>query len=72
MAEELTREPLFPHVVVELTGHDGNAFAIMATVRRAMRRASVDKVDIDAFLQEAESGDYDHLLQTAMKTVTVE
>jgi hypothetical protein len=66
-----TREPLFPHVVVKLTGSDGNAFAIMVAVKKAMKRASVDKSNIDAFLEEAQSGDYDHLLQTAMKTVTV-
>ena len=63
--------PKFPNVEVELVGQDGNAFAVLGAVTKAMRRAKVDQVDIDAMMKEAMSGDYDHLLQTVMETVTV-
>ena len=63
--------PKFPHVEVELVGQDGNAFAILGSVQRAMRQADVDKADIDVMMDEAMSGDCDHLLQTVMATVAV-
>ena len=56
----------FPDVHVKLVGNDGNAFAILGNCQRQARRAGVPKTDIDAFLAEATSGDYDHLLQTCM------
>lgn len=54
-------------VEVELTGHDGNAMAIIGRCRQAMRRARVDPKVIEEFTTEAMSGDYDHVLQTCMK-----
>ena len=63
--------PKFPHVEVELVGQDGNVFAILGSVKEAMRQADVDKADIDAMMAEAQSGDYDHVLQTVMATVSV-
>jgi hypothetical protein len=62
----------FPEVTVQLVGNDGNAFAIIGAVAKAMRRAGIEKEHIDAFMLEATSGNYDHLLQTAMSTVNVE
>jgi hypothetical protein len=60
-----------PDVKVQLTGTDGNAFALIGTVSRAMKRAGHgDKVE--EFRTEAMSGDYDHLLQTCMRWVDVE
>lgn len=62
----------FPDVVVKLLGQDGNAFAILGNVQRALRRAKVPKEEIDAYVEEATAGDYDHLLQVTMATVSVE
>lgn len=59
----------YPEVHVQLTGKDGNAFAIIGRVQRAMQAAGIPQAEIEAFIQEATSGDYNHLLQTAMKTV---
>jgi hypothetical protein len=59
----------FPHIKVQLVGQDGNAYSILGRVSRAMRRAGVKKPDIDAFMKEATSGDYDHLLATCMRWV---
>jgi len=55
---------------VKLVGKNGNAFAILGEVRRAMK-GNVEKETIAEFTKEAMSGDYDHLLQTCMKYVEV-
>lgn len=60
-----------PEVEVELVGNDGNAFSILANVRRSLRKAGVPQSEIDEFVNEATSGDYDHLLQTCIRWVTV-
>lgn len=62
----------YPDITVRLTGEDGNAFAILGKVQRALRKGNVDQATIAEFMDEATGGDYDHLLQTAMKWVDVE
>lgn len=64
--------PKYPDIVVQLTGTDGNAGAIMGACTRAMRRGGVSTEEINAFRTECMSGDYDHLLQTCMAWVEVE
>lgn len=64
-------DPKYPNVEVQLTGEDGNAFAIMGRVQDAMRKAGIDRTELHAYMTEATSGDYDHLLRTTMKWVTV-
>lgn len=59
----------YPHVTVQLSGEDGNAFFILGRVRKAMRQEGVSDEEIFAYTEEAMSGDYDHLLQTTMRTV---
>lgn len=61
----------YPQVKVKLTGTDGNAFAVLGTVSKALRRAGVADAEVKAFYAEATSGDYDHLLQTAARWVEV-
>ena len=61
----------YPEIEVQLTGEDGNAFAILGTVMMALRRARVPKEQIEKFQEEATSGDYNNLLATAMKWVMV-
>jgi len=63
--------PKYPEIEVELTGRDSNAYAILGGVTRALRLAGVSKEEQEAFCAEATSGDYDHLLQTAMRWVTI-
>lgn len=58
-------------VTVQLSGNDGNAFAIMANVKNALKKAGATKDEIDSYISESMSGDYDNLLQTAMKWVEV-
>ncbi len=66
-----TETPRFPNIEVQLTGEDGNAFAILGKVRRELRRNDVSDEQIEEFLEDAKSGDYNHLLNTAMNWVTV-
>ncbi|MBT9523415.1 MAG: hypothetical protein IV101_21270 [Dechloromonas sp.] len=62
--------PLTDAVVV-LTGTDGNAFAILGKVRRALLRSNHPEL-VEPFMAEATCGDYDHLLVTCFRYVTVE
>lgn len=57
---------------VVLLGEDGNAFAIMGRVIKALRRAGYTEEEITQYREEATSGDYNHLLQVTMKWVDVE
>lgn len=54
-------------VHMELVGIDGNAFAIMGQFQKQARRQGWSQEAIDTVLDEAKSGDYDHLLQTIME-----
>lgn len=63
-------EPLYPEVEVQLTHEDGNAFAIIGRVSAALREVVGPEV-VAAFTDEATSGDYDNLLRTCVKYVTV-
>jgi hypothetical protein len=59
--------PKHPEVKVQLVGEDGNAYAVLGRCARAARRAGVSKDEIQAFTDEATSGDYQHLLATCMR-----
>lgn len=61
----------YPEIEVELVGHDGNAFAIMARVKNALHDNGVSREEIEEYLEESMSGDYNNLLRTAMKWVSV-
>lgn len=61
----------YPDISVRLSGADGNAFSIIGTVRRALREAGVPAEEQYKFRDEATSGDYNKLLQTAMRWVDV-
>jgi hypothetical protein len=63
-------EPKFD-TEVELVGEDGNAFAIMGKVSRAIRKAGGSEEDVKVYQEEAMSGDYNNLLQVTMKTVHI-
>ena len=64
--------PERPRPRVRLVGRDGNAFAVLGAVLHALKAAGWSKPERDAFLAEATSGDYDHLLGTVMKYLDVE
>lgn len=59
------------NVEVQLVGQDGNAFAIMGAVTKALRQNGYTPDDIDEYKKEAMSGDYDNLLRVTMEWVEV-
>jgi hypothetical protein len=69
--EETTMDVKYPHIEVELIGHDGNAFAILGRVTRAMHQAEIPAEEVEKFLAEATSRNYDNLLRTCMEWVHV-
>jgi len=59
-----------PHV--DLTNQNGNAFAVMGAVSKALKAAGADEEYTAKYFNEAMSSDYDHLLQVTMEYVEVE
>jgi hypothetical protein len=57
---------------VRLTDGDGNAGSVIGACVRALRRAGNTPEVIQAFRREAMSGDYDHVLETAITYCEVE
>ena len=57
----------YPDITVQLTGLDGNAFAIIGRCLQTIRTADLPESEKQQFLQEAQSSDYDNLLQTCMR-----
>lgn len=67
MTEKCVPGTNIPKPHVELTWQNGNAFAIMGRVSRALRRNGVPQEIIKKYTDESTSGDYDHLLAVACK-----
>lgn len=61
----------YTNAVVQLTGKDGNALLILGLVRLGILHSNHPDL-ADKFINEATDGDYDHLLQTCMRYVSVE
>lgn len=62
--------PKHPEIEVQLVGEDSNAFAIMGRVVDALKDAGYGD-EVDEYREKSMSGDYDHLLRTAMEYVNV-
>ena len=61
----------YPDVEVQLTGQDGNAFAIIGAVSKALRQAEGAEVASEWSRAAMDSGSYDDLLRLAMSWVEV-
>lgn len=59
------------NIKVKLVGANGNAFNIMALVTKALKKNGRKDL-VDAYINEATSGDYDELLRVTMEYVEVE
>lgn len=64
-------KPLFSAVRLNLNSPDGNAFAIMGTVKKVLEVAKVSEGVIDSILKEMKSGDYDNLCEIAGRIITL-
>ena len=49
-----------------LVGVDGNAYVVMGYVKDAMREVGMNQGEREAYVADATSGDYNHLLRTSM------
>lgn len=76
MSETITKKNTFTQtglpLTIELSGPSGNAFYIMGQAKRLMQAAGSSLEEIDAYLKEAMSSDYDHLLETTRQVVELE
>jgi len=50
-------------IIIDLTGPDGNAFALMGYARRFAKQLGYSKEDQDQLLGLMTSGDYENLLE---------
>jgi hypothetical protein len=66
-----TTTPKYPNVIVEMdiSGPDGNAFAIMGRVQAALKKAGATEKELAQYSMDSMSGDYDNLLAAADKWV---
>ncbi len=64
--------PKFPDVRVKLVGQDGNVFAIIGRVCRALRQGGANDADVKAFTDEITAArSYDDALVVVMRWVDV-
>ena len=56
---------------VKLIGLDGNAWGIMGRVKNALKDAGRSSKDINIYMEQAMSGDYNNLLRVTMEWVNV-
>ena len=50
-------------IVVDLTGPDGNAFALIGLATRLVKQLGIDSHTINVIKTKMMSGDYEHLLK---------
>jgi hypothetical protein len=50
-------------IVIDLTGPEGNAFALMGYAQNFAKQLGKDNVEIRVLISEMQSGDYENLLQ---------
>ncbi len=61
----------YPAIEVAQSDPDGNALMLIGKVSKALRQAGVSREELAAFRTEATAGDYDNVLATALRWVTV-
>jgi len=64
------KDPKYPDVKVTI--YDGNAMKILSKCKNAARRAGLSDTEVDQYLQEATSGNYQKLLQTSFEWFDVD
>ena len=52
-----------------LVGVDGNAFFIMGYVLKCMRKEKKSQEEVDTYLADAKSSNYDHLVAVSAKMI---
>jgi hypothetical protein len=60
-----------PKYQVQVKLSDGNAYAIMGAVQKALKKAGASKEELDRYFTDSTAGDYNNLLRVAMEWVEV-
>jgi hypothetical protein len=60
-----------PKYQIQVKLSDGNAYAIMGAVQKALKKAGASKEELDRYFTDSTAGDYDNLLRVAMEWVEV-
>jgi hypothetical protein len=61
----------YPNIQVQLTGTAGNVFSVLGKVIKALKVNGVPQSEVDAFWEEASSGDCDNALRVCLQWVDV-
>jgi hypothetical protein len=66
-----TNTPKYPNIIIamDLDSPDGNAFAIMGRVQRALKNAGATEQELAQYSMDSMSGDYDNLIAAQSKWV---
>lgn len=64
-------KPLFNEIKLDLNGHEGNAYYILATISNLLNQMGINYEERSSILEEMMSKDYEHLCRKAMKYITL-
>ena len=56
---------------IDLSQVDGNAYAIMGAAQRILKRAGATPEELEEYLKDSMSSDYEHLVETVGKWLVV-
>ena len=62
------KQPQKGKIVIDLTGPDGNAWALMGYATRFAKQIGWDNLEIEELINDMKSSDYEHLVQVFDKT----
>ena len=60
----MIRQKQSNEIVIDLTGPQGNAFALMGSAMNLGKQLGFSKLAIDGIIEEMKLSDYEHLVQT--------
>ena len=64
-------KPLFSSVVIDISGPDGNAFAIIAIVMSCLKQCGYSKEEMNKIREDMMSKDYNYLCSVASRYVSL-
>lgn len=73
MAETAVPAPRYGNICLylgNLDNEEGNAYVVMGRVQNALKEHGVEQREIEEYIRESTSGDYEHLLATVHRWVT--
>lgn len=62
--------PKYPKILVDHPGLNGDGYGLVLTISSNLSAFGASLAEVDQFVDEAFSGDYDDLIQTAGRWIT--